>query len=374
MIIKNLRVYTPAKNFVPGEIIIHDGKIAAEAFPNEEVIDGGGAYAVPGLIDIHFHGCKNADFCDADPEGIQKIADYELAEGITTIVPATMTLSEDELVNIMETADQAVLNGGSKFAGINMEGPFISAAKKGAQAATNIRTPNTEEYKKLQKASGNRILICDLAPETEGAMDFIKENAKDVCISFAHTTADYDTASKGYALGARHATHLYNAMPPFAHRDPGVIGAAADNENVRVELIADGVHIHPSVVRQTFKMFGDDRVILISDSMRATGMPDGMYSLGGQRVRKTGNRAELADGDSIAGSVTNLADCVRSAVLKMGIPLETAVAAATMNPAKEVGLYEDRGSLESGKAADILLLNPADLSTKAVYLDGKLVK
>lgn len=203
-------------------------------------------------------------------------------------------------------------------------------------------------------------------------MELIEKCHDQVVISLAHTCADYDTAMKAFDAGASHMTHLYNAMPPYSHRAPGPIGAAADKEKVEVELITDGVHIHPAAVRTTFKIFGDGRIILISDSMRATGLEDGDYTLGGQDVKVTGNRALLADG-TIAGSATNLLNCMRTAVLKMGIPLESAVKCATANPAKCVGIYDEYGSISTGKKADVVLLRKEDLTVKQVILEGGLV-
>lgn len=370
MIIKNVQLYTEDKFFEEGQIIINDGLFSGEEVQGDEVIDGEGCYAIPGLIDVHFHGCVGADFCDGTPEAVAKIAEYEASQGITTIVPATMTLSEDELMKIMKNAGNYKSNKGAILAGINMEGPFISAAKKGAQAATHICKPDIEMFRRLQAASNGLIKLCDIAPEEEGAMEFIEELKDEVNISFAHTTANYDIAKKGYDMGACHATHLYNAMPPMAHRDPGVIGAARDSEHVMVELICDGVHIHPAVVRATFEMFGDERVVMISDSMRATGLSDGLYTLGGQDVKVVGKLATLVSDGAIAGSATNLMDCVRTAVFDMDIPLETAIGCATANPAKSVGLYDKYGSISTGKVGNVVLLN-YDLSLKAVIIHGK---
>ena len=224
-------------------------------------------------------------------------------------------------------------------------------------------------FRRLQDAANGLIRLVDIAPEEEGAMEFISELKDEVHISFAHTTADYDTAKTGYALGACHATHLYNAMPPFTHREPGVIGAARDSEHCMVELICDGIHIHPSVVRATFQMFGDDRIVLVSDSMRACGLSDGDYTLGGQDVKVVGKLATLKSDGAIAGSVTNLMDCMRTAVKEMGIPLESAVACATMNPAKSVGLYEQYGSITEGKVANVVLLDE-DLNIKKIIING----
>lgn len=371
MQIKNVKVFTEEKQFQQGEIVIADGVFAKEA--DGEVIDGEGCYAIPGMVDVHFHGCVGYDFCDGTEEAIAEIAKYEAAQGVTTIVPATMTLPEETLMEISKIAGNYKATEGADLAGINMEGPFISPGKKGAQASTHIVKPDIAMFRRLQEAANGLYRLVDIAPEVDGAMEFIEELKEEVNISFAHTLADYDIAKKGYDLGANHATHLYNAMPPFSHRAPGVIGAAHDSAHCMVELITDGVHIHPSVVRTTFDMFGDDRVVLISDSMRATGMPDGEYTLGGQAVQVRGNRATLVEGGALAGSVTNLADCMRVAVKEMQIPLESAVAAATMNPAKSVGLYDKYGSITEGKVGNVVLLRE-DLSLKAVIQNGRVVR
>lgn len=221
---------------------------------------------------------------------------------------------------------------------------------------------------RLQDLSGNMLRTVAIAPETAGAMDFIRENNSRVNISIAHTAADYDTAKEAIACGASQLTHTYNAMPPFSHRAPGPIGAAADDDHCRAELICDGIHIHPAVVRTTFKMFGDDRIIFISDSMRAAGLADGQYDLGGQNVTVKGNLAVLED-STIAGSVTNLMDCVRTAVHDMGIPFASAVKCATVNPAKAVGIYDAYGSLTPGKFANIVILDK-NLDIKTVLHHG----
>lgn len=372
MLIKNVKIYTEDKEFVPGEIAVDNGKFAdpaAEAADVSEVLDGEGCYMIPGLVDIHFHGCVGDDFCDAKEEAIANMAKHEASVGITSICPATMTLSEEELHSIMKTAGAYTGTEGAKLVGINMEGPFISVKKKGAQAADFIRKCDTELFRKLQEESGGLIKLVDIAPENDGAIEFIRDVKDEVVVSIAHTVANYDEASKALAEGASHVTHLYNAMPPLNHREPGVIGAARDDEKCHVELICDGVHIHPSVVRATFAMFGADRVILISDSMRATGLTDGQYTLGGQDVFVKGPRATLADG-TIAGSATDLMGCLRVAVQRMGIPLEDAVGCATMNPAKEIGIYDRCGSIAPGKDADFVLLDE-DLNVKAVYVNGK---
>lgn len=374
MIIKNIQIYGEDKCFTPGELVIKNERFGAvgeivSAYGDEEIIDGEGCFAIPGLVDIHFHGCMGYDFCDASSEAVARMAEYEASVGVTSICPATMTLAEEELHRIMEIAGEYQYQGGAKLAGVNMEGPFISEKKKGAQASEHIRLCDVGLFRSLQKDAKGLIRLVDIAPENANAMEFIDALKDEVVISLAHTTANYDTALEAFSRGACHVTHLYNAMPPFYHRDPGVIGAALDAEKCRVELICDGIHVHPSVVRATFGMFGSENVILISDSMRAAGLTDGQYTLGGQEVFVKGSRATLADG-TIAGSVTNLMDCLKTAVLQMGIPLEEAVACASSNPAKEIGIYDSCGSITEGKAADLVLLD-SELNVKAVFVNGK---
>lgn len=378
MIIKNACVYTEDGIFLNKDIYIRDGFFvdSREAAEDGTEIDAAGCLAIPGLTDIHFHGCMSYDLCDGTLEAIDAMAAYEASVGVTNIVPATMTLSEEMLLTICREVKAYVAEGVQEkrahFWGINMEGPFVSPAKKGAQNAEYICKPDVAMFDRLNEASGNLVKLLDIAPEQEGAMELIEKRHEEVVISLAHTCADYDTSVMAFEKGASHVTHLYNAMNPYTHRAPGLIGAAADKRGVEVELICDGVHIHPAAVRTTFKIFGDDRIILISDSMRAAGLEDGDYTLGGQDVKVTGNLAALKDG-TIAGSVTNLLDCMRTAVLKMGIPLESAVKCAAVNPAKSVGIYDSCGSISTGKTADVILLEKKDLALKQVILRGELL-
>ncbi|MFR8239234.1 MAG: N-acetylglucosamine-6-phosphate deacetylase [Dorea sp.] len=376
MIIKNVKVYTEDKRFEDGEIYIRDGIFtsAPEGVEAEEMIDGEGCYAIPGLIDLHFHGCKGDDFCDGTKEAIARIAEYEASVGVTAIAPATMTLPVDELEAILKTAAEYKKEQVSERAdliGINMEGPFISSEKKGAQDARNIISCDQEIAERFLEASEGLVKFIGIAPEqNDGFQEFIEAMKGKVQIALAHTNADYDTAKAAFDAGACHAVHLYNAMPAFTHREPGVVGAVSDSGHVMAEMICDGVHIHPAVVRATFKMLGEDRMILISDSMRATGMPDGQYTLGGLAVNVVGNRATLVSDGALAGSATNLTDCMRTVVKEMGIPLETAVACATMNPARSLGVYDRYGSITEGKHANVVLLDK-ELELKLVIKDGK---
>ena len=379
MIIKNAEVYTEEGKFEKRDIFIKDDKFVAtaeEAFSdtaNSQTIDGTGCYAIPGLIDIHFHGCVGHDFCDGTKEAIDAMARYEASVGVGVIVPATMTLAEDTLTQVCRAAkayrECPLPSDQAELWGINMEGPFIAESKKGAQNPEFLRKPDVEMFERLNDASGGAVRLVDIAPETEGAMEFIRKEKDVTVLSLAHTATDYDTAMEAFGNGASHVTHLYNAMNPYTHRAPGLVSAAAD-AGAEVELICDGVHIHPSAVRTTFKIFGDDKIILISDSMMATGLEDGEYSLGGQPVKVRGNLATLHDG-TIAGSATNLLDCMRTAVLEMNIPIESAVKCATVNPAKSVGLFDRYGSMTPGKVANVVLLKKDGLKTDRILLRGK---
>lgn len=369
MKIINAKVYTEDGTFQVKDVCT-DGEKIAEQSADDVVIDGSGCYLIPGLTDIHFHGCVGHDFCDGSHESIEAMAVYEASQGITTIVPATMTLGRDTLKGICEAAASYPNEKGAILCGINMEGPFIAMARKGAQNGDYVHEPDAEMFRELNAASGNMVKLLAIAPEVPGAMECIDELKDEVVLSVAHTTADYEVTKEAINHGVHHVTHLYNAMAGISHRAPGVVGAAADDERVEAELICDGIHIHPATVRQTFKMFGDDRIILISDSMEATGMPDGEYALGGQKVIKKGNLATLEDG-TIAGSATNLMDCLRVAVQKMEIPLASAVKCAAVNSAKSVGIYDKYGSIAVGKTANMVLLKEDDLSTVKVILKGK---
>ena len=384
MIIDNVYVYTPNKTFVKGGIVlvgnciqsVYEEKDTPQL--NQEVIDGKGNYAIPGLIDLHFHGCKGDDFCDGKKDALGRIAEYEASVGVTAIAPATMTLPVEELEHILQVAAEYKKETRdchkADLLGINMEGPFISHVKKGAQDEKNILPCNVEICDRFLKASEGLVKFIGVAPEeSSNAIEFIKEVSSRVNVSLAHTNADYETAMAACKAGVNHAVHLYNAMPAFSHRAPGVVGAVFDSKDVMAEIICDGIHIHPSVVRATFQMMGADRMILISDSMRATGMPDGQYTLGGLDVKVVGRLATLVSDGAIAGSATNLMDCMRTVVKKMGIPLETAVACATINPAKSLGVEEEYGSIEKGKKADILLLD-SNLELTAVIKDGVKIK
>ena len=374
MIVRNAKVFTDGCRFVEKDLVIRDGRIVFGAAPraDEEIVDAGGAYALPGLVDIHFHGAVGHDFCDADEAGLQAIADFEASKGVLAICPATMTFNEEILNGIMDVAAAHKNGRGADLVGINMEGPYISPSKVGAQNPKYVMGADAGMFRRLQARSGGLIKLVDVAPEEPGNLDFIRACHDEARISIAHTCADYDTAKAAFAAGASHMTHLYNAMPGITHRAPGPIIAALE-EGAEVELITDGIHIHPAMVRFTFNTFGDDHVILIADSMMACGLPDGQYSLGGQAVTVKGALATLTEHPgTIAGSATCLYDCMRHAVLDMGVPLASAVRAATLNPARSIGIDADYGSLEPGRWGNVVLadeqLNIQKVIQKGVVL------
>ena len=367
------QVFHPRKGFVLGEVCAGNGVLTEQS--GDKAVDLAGCYVIPGLIDLHFHGCVGEDFSDATPDGLQKIADYQLSRGITGICPAGMTLGEDTLTAICENAAAHIEGNkpGAELLGLHLEGPFISMAKKGAQNGDFVHDPDGDMLERLQKAAKGHVKLVTLAPEGPGAIDFIrKANELGVRVSLGHTTADYDTATAAYNAGARQATHLFNAMPSFTHREPGVIGAAADLEEVMAELICDGVHVHASAVRAMFRLFGPKRMILISDSLRAAGMGDGEYPFGGQYIEVHGARATiLGHPETLAGSVSDLMGCVKKAT-EFGVSLWAAVTAASVNPAKALGVYDRLGSLDAGKDANFAVLN-TDYTLKAVVFHGQVV-
>lgn len=357
MIIKGGKVFQEDGSFLEQAIYINDHRLVdkAEYQDDGEVIDAEGLLVLPGLVDIHSHGAAGEDFSDGNPEGFKKILQYEKRCGITSYCPTSMTFPKERLRQIFASIKGAQTEDGATVVGINMEGPFLDPAKKGAHVEKWIAAPDVAFVRELNQDADGLVRLVTLAPNMDGAEEFIKEMHEEVCISLGHTAADYDCASRAMKLGAHHVTHLYNAMQPFGHRAPGLIGAAMDDPECMVELICDGYHIHPSAIRAAFRMFGPERVILISDSMRATGMENGTYELGGQEVTVKDRKAVLKDG-TLAGSATNLYGCMCKAV-EFGIPLEQAIMAATANPARSIGIFDRVGSIRIGKQADLLLVS-----------------
>ena len=358
---------------INGRILLPEGEISEKALLFEEkiigladggapeganVIDAKGAYVAPGFVDAHIHGYRGADVSDADPDGVRRMAGDLLQNGVTSFLPTTMTVRWDMLERVftqlraLRAESRQADFPGARILGCHAEGPFINPAKKGAQAEEAVLPPDAEKV--LPYADVIRVMT--FAPEMPGGERFLREirEKTEIALSIGHTNATYDQARAAIALGARRVTHFFNAMPPLHHREPGVIGAALES-GVYTELIADTFHVHPGLFSLLHRVKGD-RLVLITDAVRAAGMPDGEYTLGGQAFTLRGIQCRMADG-TIAGSVLKMNDAVRNLRDHAGIPLFAAVRAASLNAAASIGLEKEIGSLEAGKAADILLMD-----------------
>lgn len=357
--------------FVRGGFSVENGRFAhvLEDVPGPaEDLDG--ALVIPGLVDIHVHGCAGADFSDGDYAGLVRMARYLARRGVTSFAPASMTLPYDALDKAFRAAARLRREGladGARLMGIQMEGPFLSREKRGSQNPAYLRLPDWDRFLRLYDAAEGLLRIVDVAPELPGAVEFTRRASEKCRVSVAHTAAGYDQAAAVFDAGATHLTHLFNAMSGIHHRHPGPIGAASERENVTAELICDGIHVHPSAVRMAFRLF-PGRICLISDALRCCGMADGSYSLGGQEILLSGGVARLTGG-AIAGSAADLYQCMRRAV-SFGIPREQAVWAATALPARVIGRESETGAIADGRAADFVICG-GELEPEAVYLGGK---
>jgi len=376
MFYKNARIYTPGFQFVNGGFEVTEdglfGAVLPEAVP-ADAIDLQGATVIPGLVDVHIHGAVGADFSDGDRQGLEKMAAYLAKEGITSFAPASMTLPYETLSKAFACGAAFAKDspaGCARLMGVHMEGPYFSEKKKGAQNGAYLKNPDFEGFQKLYKDCGGLVRIVDVAPELPGAEDFVRQASKLCTVSVAHTDAGYEDAKKAYDAGATHLTHTFNAMPGIHHRNPGVIPAAAENKNVRAELICDGFHVLDSVIRLAFSAFGGERIVMISDALRCSGMPEGEYELGGQPIflKNDAVVAQLAD-STVAGSVSNLYKGLQN-VIRFGIREEDAIRAATWNPACAIGQQDKIGSIATGKLADFIICSE-DYAEKRVFLGGK---
>ena len=374
MFYKNARIFTGDFKFHEGAFEVKDGRFG-EVLPQnvpEDAVDLGGATVIPGLIEVHSHGNSGYDFCDGDYEGLKEMAKFYLSCGVTSFAPASMTLPYDVLEKAFATAKQLKAEapeGCSVIRGIQMEGPYFSYNKRGAQNADYLKDPDFEGFKKLYDGCDGLVRIADVAPELPGAAEFVKAASALCTVSVAHTESDYDHAKAAFDAGATHLTHLYNAMPGIHHRKPGVIPAAVENKNVRAEIICDGLHIHPASVRLAFSMFGGERMIIVSDSGRCAGQPDGTrFDIGGQFATVIDGVAKLDDG-TIACSASNMWACVTNC-LSWNIPEEDVIRAATYNPACALGVQDEVGSIEPGKVADFIVVD-SQYGNRRVFLAGK---
>lgn len=337
------------------DITCENGIITAIGKADGDGTDFGSREVLAGLVDIHTHGMSGIDTMDAQTEKLAR--EYALC-GITTVYPTTMTAPHENIIKVLETCGG---EDGAFVPGFHLEGPYINKAKRGAQNESFVRLPDVREF----DGYGN-IKIVTVAPEVEGAIEYIKSS--DALICLGHTLADYDCADKAFKAGAKCVTHLFNAMPPLAHREPSVLGAASDN-NAFVQLICDGKHIHPSVIRLIYKLFGRERMVLISDSMRATHLPDGKYEFGGLEITVKDSVARTPDG-ALAGSTSTLFECVQKAI-EFGIPKEDAFIMASRTPARLMGL--NCGELKVGRRCDFITLDKCG-NLKNVVVGGKIIK
>lgn len=369
--IRNGRCIVPgaagAFEVVDGQVLLYDADgiaglmpevdfAAGDAIAAEEVIDAGGRYVAPGFLNVHIHGCKGSDTMDATQEALGAMQAFLPRTGVTAFLPTTMTCAWQEIAAALTAVRTAMQTPrvGAQVLGAHMEGPFISPAKKGSQAEENILRA---DYARLAPFA-DVVRIVTLAPEElpEGSDFLARCRAAGIHVSIGHTAADYETARRAVLMGGAHRfTHLYDAMQGFHHRAPGTLGAAFDTD-AYVELIADNVHACPMAQRLAYRVKGKDRVILITDALRACGMGDGPSELGGQQVFVQGERATLADG-TIAGSVATMNRCLRLFLENTGASVADAVAMVTKNPAEDLGIYGERGSLTPGKRADITIFD-----------------
>lgn len=364
--------------FKRNQILVEDGIITGVgntlAIPEgTEIIDCAGKRIIPGLIDIHTHGCMGHDFSTATPAEMHDMMKWYAKQGVTSVLPTVSTDTKPNMIAGLQNLHllyreqhlQKPLEG--HMLGIHLEGPFLGKEKCGAQPEKDLLPVDTRLFRELFLAGGGFVRIADLDPMLPGAFDFIDKYRKDFVISLAHTTCDYATAQRAAQAGVTHITHLFNGMNGLHHREPGLVGALYDF-GFSADIICDGIHVHPSILRLMFTAI-PEKLIIISDSMSAAGMPDGKYQLGHQEVNVTEGRATLADG-TLAGSTTNVYESMLR-LIHYGIPASVAITAATESAARAAGVYKKCGIFKKGRNADMLILD-LDYQLEKVWISGEL--
>ena len=359
-------VITPSKTIKNGTVVFEDGKITAvgrrdeiEAPTGALVIDASQKIVTPGFIDIHVHGGRGKSVMEASAEAINELAKFEVNHGTTAFLPTTISASQEELVGVAKAVRVAMEKGteGAEVLGIHLEGPYISTKKRGGQDQNFIRPPSLDEFSEILKASNQKVRIVTLAPEVDGAEMLIDELRNlGIVASVGHSNATYSEAVNAIKQGVSHAAHVFNGMRSFHHREPGVPGAVLTHEEVTAELISDGVHVHPAAMKLLTRVKGSNGVVLVTDAIRAAGMPDGKYKLGKQDVIVKNGICRLVSGE-LAGSTLTMDRAVRNMVELVGTSLQEAVMMATINSATVIGIEDRKGSIEPGKDADLVMLD-----------------
>ncbi|MFD4738503.1 N-acetylglucosamine-6-phosphate deacetylase [Streptomyces virginiae] len=357
-VLSGARVVLPTGTVAGGRVIVEGDRIAGSAHEGAEVVDLSGHWIVPGFVDMHNHGGGGASFTSGTAEDVLKGVRTHREHGTTTLVASTVTGDLDELAR--RAALLAELTQAGEIAGIHFEGPFINPCRKGAHKEDLLRDPDPAEVRKLIDAAHGAARMFTLATELPGGLDSVRLLAEHgVIAAIGHTDATYEQTRAAIDAGATVATHLFNAMPPLAHREPGPIAALLEDERITVELINDGTHLHPAALELAFHHAGAHRVALITDAMDAAGFGDGTYHLGPLEVEVKHGVARLVEGGSIAGSTLTLDTAFKRSVTLDKLPVESVVQAISANPAKLIGLYDEIGSLEPGKYADLVVLDAA---------------
>lgn len=366
-ILKNALVCNRDFEFEKTDIVIENEIIKETGITDRDGIDCSGKVILPGFIDIHIHGCAGRDCTDEKPDSLNIMSRYLAEKGVTSFCPTTMSYPAEKLERALKVIKESVgKEEGAYIQGVNLEGPFLSKEKCGAQNPEYIIPPDYELTEKL--AGICPVKIVNIAPEAQGAPEFIEKCSKKYLVSIAHTAADYETVKKAEDAGARHATHLYNAMTQLTPRQPGAVGAVFDSDIMTAELICDLIHVSSPALRTAFGILGEDRTVVISDAMMAAGLKEGEYELGGQKVIKT-DAARLANG-TLAGSTTDLFEEFGN-LLKTGIPVKQVIKSLTINPAKCIGEDKNTGSIEPGKFADLIILSGDMSRTENVCIKGR---